>query len=81
LELRYDNAMTVEYFERDYGHLPDSEDAHKVLGHELLEGCATVGEIREEIRRGNFSKDASIKIHSDRCKFYIDDLKTDFRIA
>ena len=51
--------MRIDYFERDYGHLPDSDDATKVFGTGSIEkGWATVGDIRKACQ--GRSKDASI---------------------
>jgi len=40
--------MTIIYFERNYGHLPDSADATEVFGvTSIHKGVATVGDIRK----------------------------------
>ena len=62
--------MRIDFFERDYGHLSDSEDAFKVFGTASLEkGIAMVGDIRKAcIGR---PKDASIYPESNASGFYI----------
>jgi hypothetical protein len=65
--------MRIDYFERDYGHLPDSDDATKVFGTGSIEkGWATVGDIRKACQ--GRSKDASICLQNEPPGFYITDV-------
>jgi hypothetical protein len=79
--MRYDDAMTVEFFERDYGHLLDSDDAQKVFGPTFFAGVTTVGDIRNEIREKGYPKDASIRADNDGRSYFITTLKTKFFVA
>jgi hypothetical protein len=72
--------MRKDFFERVYGHLPDSEDAVKVFGRiTILEGIATVGDIRKAVRE--YPNDASICVDSDGASFYVTNLKSKFFVA
>ncbi len=73
--------MTVDFFERDYGHLLDSDDAQKPFGPSILPGVATIGDIRKEIREKRYPKDASIRVDSDGSSYYITAMKTKFFVA
>ena len=62
--------MRIEFFERDYGQVPDSEDATKVLGTQSIHvGVATVGDIRKACE--GHTKQASIYPESNAAGFYI----------
>jgi hypothetical protein len=62
--------MRIDYFERNYGHLSDSDDATKVLGTGSIHmGIATVGDIRKACQ--GHPKDASIYPKNDTSGFYI----------
>jgi hypothetical protein len=62
--------MRIGFFERDYGHIPDSEDATKVLGTQSIHaGVATVGDIRKAC--AGHTKNASIYPEGNASGFYI----------
>jgi hypothetical protein len=62
--------MRIQFFERDYGHVPDSEDAIKVLGRQSIRpGVAIVGDIRKACQ--GHTKDASIYPEGNAAGFYI----------
>jgi len=64
--------MRVDFFERDYGHLSDSEDAVKVFGSSSIKaGISTVGDIRNAVK--GHPKDASIYPKNDGSGFYVTD--------
>jgi len=59
--------MLIEFFERDYAHLPDEADASKVIT--IVPGRYKVGDIRAKC--AGYSKDSSIYPESDGRDFYI----------
>ena len=64
--------MRIDFFERDYGRLLDSEDATKVLGTAgIHKGIANVGDIRKACH--GHPKDASIRPKNNGSGFYITD--------
>jgi len=64
--------MRVDFFERDYSHLLDSEDAIRVLGRMSIHpGIATVGDIRRAV--AGHPKDASVYPENDGSGFYVSD--------
>lgn len=68
--------MRKDFFERDYGHLADSDDATKVLGNAILEGVATLGDIRNAVK--DYPADASIRPENDQSGFYVTTAKSKF---
>jgi hypothetical protein len=69
--------MRISFFERDYGHLADSDDAVKVFGTKSIRaGVATVGDIRKACV--GQPKTASIYPENDASGFYIADLHGEF---
>ena len=69
--------MRIDFFESDYGHLPDSADATEVLGTASIErGIATVGDIRKACE--GHPKDASIYPENDASGFYITEVRGKF---
>ena len=69
--------MLISFFERDYGHLSDTDDAIQVLGTGSIHaGVATVGDIRRACI--GHPKDASIYPKSDASGFYITESKGKF---
>jgi hypothetical protein len=73
--------MTVEFFERDYGHLLDSDDAQKLFGPSFFAGVATIGDIRKEIQEKRYPKDASIRADSSGSSYFITTVKTKFFVG
>jgi hypothetical protein len=64
--------MRKDFFERDYGHLLDSDDAVKVFGTASIEkDVATVGDIRRAIE--GHPPDASIYPENNASGFYVTD--------
>ena len=69
--------MRISFFERDYGHLADSEDIVKVFGTMTIHaGIATVGDIRKACL--GHPKTASIYPENDGSGFYVADLHGKF---
>jgi len=66
--------MLKSFFERDYGHLEDSEDWTKVFGNFAHPGQHTVGDIRKELER--FPFDASLRLDSSGASFYVTNVKS-----
>ena len=65
--------MRTEYFERNFGHLSDSDDATLVFGTaSIKKGVATVGDIREACK--GHPPDASIYLDNEPPYFYIADV-------
>jgi hypothetical protein len=70
-------GMRIDFFERDYRHLSDSDDAVNVLGLQgIAKGIATVGDIRRACE--GHPKDASIKPENNASGFWISDVKVKF---
>jgi len=64
--------MRRDFFERDYGHLSDADDAVNVLGSQSIsKGVATVGDIRKAVQ--GHPMDASICPENDGSGFYVTD--------
>jgi hypothetical protein len=69
--------MRINFFERDYGSLADSEDAVKVFGPlSMHPGVATVGDIRKACV--GHPKTASVYPENDGSGFYVADLHGKF---
>lgn len=69
--------MRKDFFERDYGHLSDSDDAVKVFGRlSIAEGAATVGDIRGAAK--GHPGDASIYPKNDGSGLYVTDFHGKF---
>jgi hypothetical protein len=69
--------MRISFFERDYGHLADTDDAVKIFGPRSIHaGVATVGDIRKACV--DHPKTASIYPENDGSGFYIADLHGKF---
>jgi len=62
--------MTINYFERNYSHLPDSADATEVFGvTSIHKGVATVGDIRKACE--GRPKGSSIFTESNGSGFFV----------
>jgi hypothetical protein len=72
--------MRIDYFERDYNHLADSDDATMALGTQsIFKGLKTVGDIRKACE--GHPKDASIYPEGDGSGFYVTDVRGKFFTA
>ena len=66
--------MTINYFERNYSHLPDSADATEVFGvTSIHKGVATVGDIRKACE--GRPKGSSIFTESNGSGFFVTDTR------
>lgn len=68
--------MRKDFFERDYGHLADSDDARKVFGTHIAEGIATVGDVRKAFEA--HPPDASVYLNGAGAGFYVTDVHGKF---
>ena len=68
--------MRKDYFERDYGHLADSDDWTKILGSGAHVGMHTIGDIRKELE--GKPADTSICLNSGGSSFYVTNVKSKF---
>jgi hypothetical protein len=66
--------MRKDFFERDYGHLQDTDDWSSVFGRTVHAGIWTVGDIRRRLE--DHPPDASIHLESNGADFFISDFKS-----